>query len=93
MNAGSPNDPRDIPLERVKDQLKALARVKPPGGLRDRLLATVPADAPGTDAPASLPRWSQTARYVAIAAAFILVASVLIRFLALTSTTVRRQPL
>jgi hypothetical protein len=82
MNAGSQNDPRDIPLERVKDQLKALARVKPPGGLRDRLLATVPHDAAGSDAPKPFPRWSQAARYIAVAAAIILVAAVLIRFLA-----------
>ena len=80
MNARPQDDRRDIPLAQVKDQLKALARVKPPGRLRDKLLATVPHDAPRSDAE-PLPRWSQTARYIAIAAAVILVASVLIRFL------------
>ena len=81
MNAGSPDDPRDIALAQVKDQLKALARVKPPGGLRDRLLATVPPDAAGSDAAAPPRPWSQITRYLAIAAAVMLVASVLIRLL------------
>lgn len=79
MNAGPEDNARDISLAKVKDQLKALARVNPPSALRDKLLAAVPHDRARKTAAAPLPRWRQTAGYIAVAAALILVASVLLR--------------
>jgi len=79
MNTGPEDNAQDISLAKVKDQLKALARVNPPDALRDRLLAAVPHDPARKSAAAPLPRWRQTAGYIAVAAAFILVASVLLR--------------
>jgi hypothetical protein len=79
MNAGPEDRSREIALPKVKEQLKALAALQPPDALRDKLLAAVPDIETGKTAVASLPRWSQTAGYIGIAAVFILVASVLLR--------------
>lgn len=90
MNPEPQEDVRDISVAQVKDQLKALARVKPPPALKDRLLAAVPHRAAGQVGDTPAPRWPQAARYVAAAAALILVASVLLRFV--TPTARRYSP-
>lgn len=90
MNVDPQEDARDISVAKVKDQLKALARVEPPAALKDRLLAAVPHCAARGAASTPAPRWPQAARYVAAAAALILVASVLLRLV--TPTGRRYSP-
>ncbi len=52
MNVDSRNGRNDFSLDAMKQQLRALAAVEPPEGLREKLLAAVP-----QRAPAQAGRW------------------------------------
>ncbi len=52
MNVDSRNGRNDFSLDAMKQQLRALAAIEPPEGLREKLLAAVP-----QRAPAQAGRW------------------------------------
>jgi hypothetical protein len=80
MNVAPQDDADRTSLTRVKAQLKALAHVEPPNTLKDRLLDDVPHSTADRTGYTPAAPWSQAVAYIGVAAAFILVASVLLRF-------------
>jgi len=80
MNTRRHGDTREIPRSWLEAQLRLLARAEPPGGLRDKLLAAAGPVAAGKRGKPAAARWPKAARYLAVAAGVIVVASALLQF-------------
>jgi len=76
MNADSREQRNDFPLEWVKQQLRALSAVEPPKGLRARLLDTIPGRTACEAAPWQPWRWLGATGWAGLAAAVIVLGSV-----------------
>jgi hypothetical protein len=77
MNADSKNEWNDISSGWTKQQLRALSAVKPPNGLKERLLAGVPVQT-AKEMVQRRPRWwSGATGWVGIAAAIVVLCGVL----------------
>lgn len=71
MNVDSRDERNDFSLGWVKRQLQGLSAIEPPGKLKERLLADVPARAAGQASRWHLRRWTRTTRWAGIAAAIV----------------------
>lgn len=77
MNVDSRNERNDFSLGWMKQQLQALSAAKPPSGLRERLLAGVPARA-AKEMGQRQPRWwAGATSWAGIAAAIVVLCGIL----------------
>ncbi|HNS18990.1 MAG TPA: hypothetical protein PKH24_00750 [Sedimentisphaerales bacterium] len=80
MNVNPGNGQEEVSMDWVQRQLKAISAVEPPQSLKDRLMAGIPVAGGGQPAACCVPMWSRRARWVGVAAAVIITASVIVRF-------------
>lgn len=80
MNTRRHEDTREIPRSWLAARLRLLARAEPPAGLRDKLIAAAGPTAAGKTDKVAGAWWPKAARYVAVAAGVLVVASVVLRF-------------
>ncbi len=76
MNADSRNEKSDFSLEGIKQQLRALSRIKPPGGLRERLLGAAPRQTAQGLSPHHLWGWPRVTGWVSVAATILVLCGV-----------------
>ncbi len=77
MNVDSGNEQGGMPLERVKEPLRALSAVEPPKGLREKLLAGIPCRSAGEGSPNHTRWWLGATGWAGIAATMVVFCTVL----------------
>lgn len=80
MNDRRQEDSGMIPAAQLKARLRALNRLKPPGGLKDKLVAAVPLGATRHTSNTVVSPWPRALRYAGVAAAIVVVAAVVVQF-------------
>ena len=76
MNADSRNEQNDFSLEGIKQQLRALSRIEPPEGLREKLLGAAPRRAAGEVPTCHSWRWPRVTGWLTIAATILVLCGI-----------------
>ncbi len=77
MTMDSRNEQNDVSSNWIKEQLRAMAAVEPPGGLKDRLLAGIPRRAGDKASPCHVRSWPGATGWAGIAATIVVLCGVL----------------
>jgi len=76
MNVDSRNERNDFSLDGMKQRLRALAAVEPPGGLKEKLLAAVPQRAAGEVRRCHTWQWPRVTGWVSVAATILVLCGI-----------------
>jgi hypothetical protein len=79
MNSRRQNDRGRVSTAQLKARLRALRGIEPPGRLQEKLIAGVPAAVDHRVGLHAAPRWFKAVRRIAVAAAILVVASVVVQ--------------
>ena len=77
MNGDSRNERNDFSLDGMKQRLRALAAVEPPGGLKEELLAAIPQRAAGEAGLCPVWRWPGVTGWASVAATILVFCGIL----------------
>lgn len=77
MNADSRNEPNDVSLDWIKEQLQAMAAVEPPKELREKLRTAIPCRSADMASPGRTWGWVGGTGWAGIAATIVVLCGVL----------------